>query len=53
MRGGTIVQGTLLASTGADHFTVRDLGVDASPAYIDANNAGVPTGVFGIFKVGE
>lgn len=39
MSGGTIVQGHLPASTGADYLTVRDLGVDAGSAYINANNA--------------
>jgi hypothetical protein len=53
MSGGSIVQGPLLASTGADHFTVRDLGVDAGPAYINANNAGVPTDALAIFNNGQ
>src|ERR1700761_5923760 len=41
MSGGTIVQGHLSASAGADYFSVGDLGVDAGPAYINANNGGV------------
>jgi hypothetical protein len=53
MSGGTIVQGNLLASTGADYFAVADLGVDAGPAYIDANNSGIPTNALAIFNSGQ
>jgi hypothetical protein len=53
MSGGTIVQGHLPASTGADYLTVQDLGVDAGPAYINANNGGVATDAFGIYNSGQ
>jgi len=53
MTGGTILQGHLPASTGADYFTVRDLGVDAGSAYIDANNGGVATDAFAIYNSGQ
>ena len=44
--GGTIVQGHLPASPGADYFTVTSLGVDVSPAYINASNGGIATDAF-------
>ena len=53
MTGGTIVQGRLTASTGADYFTVRDLGVDTGPAYTNSNNGGVATDAFGIYNIGQ
>lgn len=53
MSGGTIVLGRLAASTGADHFTVRDLGVDAGQEYINANNGGVPTDALAIYNAGQ
>jgi hypothetical protein len=53
MSGGTIVQGHLPASTGADYFTVEDLGVDVGPAYIDANNGGVATDALLIYNSGQ
>jgi hypothetical protein len=53
MSGGTIVQGHLPASTGADYFTVEDLGVDAGPAYINASNGGDPTDAFLIYNNGQ
>jgi len=53
LSGGTIVQGHLPASTGADYLTVQALGVDAGPAYIDANNGGVATDAFGIYNSGQ
>jgi hypothetical protein len=51
MVGGTIVLGQLSASTGANHFTVRDLGVDAGLKYINAFNSGVPTNALVIDKL--
>jgi len=53
MSGGTIVQGTLPASTGADYFAVQDLGVDVGSAYIDAHNGGIPADAFAIFNNGQ
>lgn len=53
MNGGTIVQGNLSASTGADYFTVEDLGVDAGPAYINAHNGGVATDALAIYNGGQ
>lgn len=53
MSGGTIVQGPLPASTGADYFTVENLGVDAGSAYINANNGGVATDAFLIYNNGQ
>jgi hypothetical protein len=52
MSGGTIVLGQLLATSGADYFTVRDLGVDAGSAYINANNGGIATNALAIFNDG-
>jgi len=53
MSGGTIVQGQLPASTGADYFTVQDLGVDAGAAFINAHNGGVATNAFAIVNNGQ
>jgi hypothetical protein len=53
MSGGTIVLGRLSATTGADYLTVRDLGVDAGPAYINSNNGGVALDAFGIYNIGQ
>jgi hypothetical protein len=53
MNGGTIVQGPLPASTGADYLTVEDLGVDAGSAYINASNGGVATDAFAIYNNGQ
>ena len=53
MVGGTIVLGRLPACTGADYFTVRDLGVDAGPVYITGSNGGVPTDALAIYNSGE
>ena len=53
MTGGTIVLGRLTASTGADYFTVQDLGIDVGSAYIDANHGGVPLDGLGIFNDGQ
>jgi hypothetical protein len=53
MTGGTIVLGPLAASSGADHLTVQDLGVDAGQIYINGNNAGTPTDAFAIYNVGQ
>jgi hypothetical protein len=53
MTGGTIIQGPLLASSGADYLTVRDLGIDAGSAYINAANSGVPTDGLAIFNQGQ
>jgi hypothetical protein len=53
MSGGTIVLGQLLASAGADYFTVRDLGVDAGSEYINANNGGIATNALAIFNDGQ
>jgi hypothetical protein len=53
MSGGTIVEGHLSASTGADYFTVQDLGVDAGAACIDAHNGGVATDGLSIFNNGQ
>ena len=53
MSGGTIVLGRLVASSGADYFTVRDLGVDAGSAYIDANLGGVATDALAIYNNGQ
>jgi len=50
---GTIVQGPLLASSGANYLTVRDLGIDAGSAYINANNNGVPTDGLALFNLGQ
>ncbi len=52
MSGGTIVLGHLVASSGADYFTVRDLGVDVGPAYVDAHNGGVATDALAIVNNG-
>jgi len=53
MSGGTIVQGPLYASSGADYFAVQDLGVDAGSAYINAQNGGIATDAFAIFNNGQ
>jgi len=53
MSGGTIVQGQLSASSGADYLTVQDLGVDAGSSYINSENGGVATNAFAIFNNGE
>ncbi len=53
MSGGTIVQGHLSASTGADYFTVKDLGVDTGRAYINANNGGMATDALTISNNGQ
>lgn len=53
MVGGTIILGNLPASTGADYLTVRDLGVDAGLAYINADNGGVPTDALAIVNNGQ
>lgn len=53
MTGGTIVLGPLAASSGADYFTVKDLGVDAGQAYIDANNGSTPTDALLIYNAGQ
>lgn len=52
MSGGTILLGRLIASSGADYFTVRDLGIDAGRTYIDTNNGGTATDAFAIFNNG-
>jgi hypothetical protein len=51
--GGTIVLGPLAASSGADYFTVQDLGVDAGQAYINANNGASPTDALSIYNNGQ
>jgi hypothetical protein len=53
MSGGTIVQGHLPISTGADYFAAQDLGVDAGSAYINANNGGIATDAFLIVNNGQ
>lgn len=53
MVGGTILLGPIGVSTGADYFTVRDLGVDAGQVYINARNGGVPTDALDIFNNGQ
>lgn len=53
MTGGTILLGPVGASTGADYFTVRDLGVDAGQNYIESQNAGVATDALAIFNNGQ
>jgi hypothetical protein len=53
MAGGTIVLGPLAASSGADYFTVQDLGVDAGQAYINANNGASPTDALLIYNNGQ
>ena len=50
MIGGTILLGPLGASTGADGFTVRDLGIDAGQAYVTEHNGGSATDAFAIFN---
>ena len=52
MVGGTIILGPLVASTGADYFTVRDLGVDAGLNFITNSNGGVATDALVIFNYG-
>ena len=53
MAGGTIVLGTLAASTGADFITVRDLGVDVGSAYINARDNGMARDGFAIYNYGQ
>jgi hypothetical protein len=53
MTGGTIVLGPLAVSSGADHFTVQDLGVDAGQTYINGNNGGTPTDALLIYNAGQ
>ena len=53
MIGGTIILGQLAASPGANYLTVKHLGVDAGPSYIDANNCGVPTNALAIYNRGQ
>ncbi len=45
--------GPLAASSGADHITVQDLGVDAGQAYINASNGGTPTDALLIYNAGQ
>jgi len=53
MAGGTILLGPVGVSTGADYFTVKDLGVDAGQAYINGQNGGIPTDALDIFNNGQ
>jgi len=53
MTGGTVVLGPLVASSGADHFTVQDLGVDSGQAFITAQDGGIPADAFAIYNVGQ
>jgi len=53
MTGGTILLGPVGASTGADRFAVRDLGVDAGQSYITSQNGGVATDALAIFNNGQ
>jgi hypothetical protein len=53
MSGGTIIQGTLPSTTGADHLTVRDLGVDVGSDYINAKNEGVALDGLAIYNGGQ
>ena len=53
MTGGTILLGPVGASTGADHFTVRNLGVDAGRTYINSQNGGIGTDALAIFNNGQ
>jgi|SRR5208283_4572294 len=53
MTGGTIVLGRLAASSGADYFTVRNLGVDVGSAYVNENDGSVPLDGLVIFNNGE
>jgi hypothetical protein len=48
LEGGKIVQGHLSISTGADYFTIENLGVDAGSDFIDSANGGIPTDAFSI-----
>lgn len=52
LSGGTIILGSLVASTGADYFSVRDLGIDAGQNYINSQG-GVPTDALVIFNNGR
>ncbi len=53
MTGGTIIQGTLPVTTGADYFILSDLGVDVGSDFINANNAGVPLDGLAIYNSGQ
>lgn len=53
MTGGTIVLGSLVASTGADYFTVRDLGVDVGQRYIHDSNGGAPIDALVLYNYGQ
>jgi hypothetical protein len=53
MVGGTIILGSLVVSTGADYFTIRDLGVDAGQQFITNNNGGSPTDALVIYNYGQ
>jgi hypothetical protein len=53
LTGGTIIQGPVLAIQGADHFTVKDLGIDTGPTWVNTQNSGVVTDGLGIFNNGQ
>ena len=51
MAGGTIIQGTVSASQGCNHFVVKNLGVDVGSAWVAAGNAA--TDALSIFNNGQ
>src|SRR5581483_4236402 len=53
MTGGTIVLGPLQISTGADHITVEDLGVDSGLKFVDEQNGGMPADALAISNLGQ
>jgi hypothetical protein len=50
---GTIIQGPINAIQGADHFVVRNLGIDVGSAWVNASNGGVQVTALGISNQGQ
>jgi hypothetical protein len=53
MNGGTILLGPVLASTGSDRLTLKDLGIDAGQDYVNSHNGGTATDALAIFNNGQ
>src|SRR5206468_1057890 len=51
LSGGTIIQGSILASQGADNLWLRDLGVDDGSAYV--SGGGAASDAIAIFNLGS
>jgi hypothetical protein len=51
--GGTIIQGTVAAIQGANFLTIRNLGIDVGPAFVNATYGGVPADVLSLSNSGQ